>query len=205
MGDWIDALRFDHPYVYRVGMLVSIAAVVLCSFLLLPESPMLRAMGVTGFQMRVSALTNALYWSSRARMNAKATTDSPKVYYGNMEGVDATGKLIVTVAEGGHWVRHYFGVADVVLTDIYGVAWQVGALRLEDAKFEVYRDEQAVIWVRGVPFNVKLIEAGVAKPDPTPPTNIVDVAFATYYWGIARGKPPNPTTTLNPITKEKSL
>lgn len=197
MADWIDALRYDHPYIYRVGMSISISVVVLLGFLFLPESPMLRAMGVTGFQTRVSAFTNALYWSSRARMNGKSTTDTPKVFYGNMEGVDASGKLIVTVAEGGHWVRHLLCVADVVLTDIYGVAWQVGALRLEDAKFEVYRDDQAVIWVRGVPFNVKLIEAGVAKPDPTPPTNIVDVAFATYYWGIAKGKP------LNPITNTK--
>lgn len=189
MADWIDALRFDHPGVYRAVWVTSAAALAISGFFMLPDSPMLRAMGVVGVQKRVGALTNAVYWSSRAAMNNNSATDKPDVLYGNMEGVDSTGKLIVTVSDGNKWVRHYFALADIVITDIYGVAQQVGALRLEDAKFEVYRGDQVVVWVRGVPFNVKLIEAGVAKPDPTPPTDIVDTAFATYYWGIAKGNP----------------
>jgi hypothetical protein len=32
-----------------------------------------------------------------------------------------------------------------------------------------------------------LIEAGYAIPDPNPPTNIVDIAFSTYYWRLFHG------------------
>lgn len=187
-SNWLDTLRYDHRGLYRGLVAVIVMFVLGLAFLALPDSPMLGAMGVTGVKKRFSAFSNALYWSSRTAVNNKASADSPSVFYGNMEGVDQAGKLIVTVPNGSKWVRHYFALADIVITDIYGVAQQVGALRLEDAKFEVYSVDQAVVWVRGVPFNVKLIESGVAKPDPIPPTNIVDIAFATYYWGIAKGK-----------------
>jgi len=187
-SNWLDTLRYDHRGLYCGLVAVVVMFVLGLVFLTLPDSPMLQAMGVTGVQKRLSAFSNALYWSSRTAVNNKASADRPSVFYGNMEGVDQAGKLIVTVPNGSKWVRHYFALANIVITDIYGVAQQVGALRLEDAKFEVYSDDQAVVWVRGVPFNVKLIESGVAKPDPTPPTNIVDIAFATYYWGIAKGK-----------------
>lgn len=190
VADWVDTLHYDHPGLYR-GLLVSAVIMVIgITFLMLPDSPLLRAMGIMGVQKRVAAFSNALYWSSRAAVNGKSSsTNKPIVRYGNMEGIDSAGKLIVTVPNGTQWVRYNITLADIVITDIYGVAQQVGALRLEDARFEIYHDNQAVIWVRGVPFNVKLIEAGVAKPDPTPPTDIVDTAFATYYWGIAKGKP----------------
>jgi len=59
---------------------------------------------------------------------------------------------------------------------------------MENARFDIYGQEQVVTWIRNTPLNVKLIEAGVAKPDPKPPTNIFDLAFATYYWGIAKGR-----------------
>lgn len=189
LSDAIDTLRFDHPGAYRSLLAACIGAAVVITFLMLPDSPLLRAMGITGMQKRVTALSNALYWSTRAALNAKSSTEKPIVLYGNMEGIDQAGKLIVIAPSGSQWVRHSLALADTVITDLYGVAQQVGALRLEDAKFEVYHGDQAVIWVRGVPFNVKLIEAGVAKPDPSPPTDIVDIAFATYYWGIAKGKP----------------
>jgi len=189
IGEWVDTLRFDHPAAYRGVVAVFVLVVIGIAFLMLPKSPMLQAMGVTGIQKRASALSNAIYWSSRAALNGKSSTEKPITLYGNMEGIDRDGKLIVTVSAGNKWVRYSWVLADTVITDIYGVAQQVGALRLEDAKFEVYRREQAVVWVRGVPFNVKLIEAGLATPDPTPPTDIVDVAFATYYWGIVRGIP----------------
>lgn len=189
--DWLDTLRYDHPRAWRTLWAGCITTVLFIGFLLLPSSPMLRAMGVTSVQERISAFSNALYWSSRAALNANQSMDKPHILYGNMEGIDRAGKLIITASSGDKWVRYNLALADIVILDLYGVAQQIGTLRLEDAKFEVYGDDQAVVWVRGVPFNVKLIEAGVAKPDPTPPTDIVDVAFATYYWGIAKGRPIN--------------
>lgn len=106
-----------------------------------------------------------------------------------MEGVDQAGKLIVTVPNGSKWVRHYFALADIDITDIYGEAQQVGALRLEDAKFEVYSDGQAVVWVRGVPFNVKLIESGVAKPDPTPRQILLTLLLRRTTGASQKGRP----------------
>lgn len=189
MANWADNLRYDHPGTYRALWVAGIVTAGFIVFFMFPDSPLFRAMGVTGAQKRVSALGNALYWSSRAAMNNKSSSDKPRVLYGNMEGVSRDGKLILTVPNGSQWVRYNFALADTVITDIYGVAQRVGALRLEDAKFEVYLGDQAVVWVRGVPFNVKLIEDGVATPDPSPPTDIIDLAFATYYWNIVKGKP----------------
>ena len=188
-GDWIEEIRYDHPVAYRTLCAIFVGAAIIIMFLMLPATPMLRAMGITGLQVRASALSNALYWTVRATLSNRPTPDEkPVIIYGNMEGVASDGRIIVTAPRGNQWVRLRLVVADTVITNIYGVAKQVGDLRLNDAKFEVYRGDQAVIWVNGVPLNVKFIESGVAKPDPSPPTDIIDLAFATYYWGVVRGK-----------------
>lgn len=188
-AEWIDTIRYDHPGSYLLAWTVAIMVGMATVFVMLPDTPLLRAMGVTEFKTRTAALVNALYWSSRAAIHGKATTEKPTILYGNMEGIDSDGKLIVSVTNGTQWVHRSYALADTVIADIYGVAKHVADHRKEDARFDIYNGDQVVVWVRGAPFNVKLIEDGVATPDPKPPTDIIDIAFATYYWNIVKGKP----------------
>ena len=187
LADWLDALRYDHPGVYHMLLVVVGTITLFVCFMLLPASPMLSAVGITELQKRVSAAANGLYWSARAALHREGEVGYTQIY-GNVEGVDPSGKLIVTVAQGDKWVRHHLTLANVKITDLYGAVQIVGSLRMENARFDIYGKEQVVTWIRNVPLNVKLIEAGVAKPDPVPPTNIFDLAFATYYWGIVKGR-----------------
>jgi hypothetical protein len=187
MSDWLDNLRYDHPGVYRTFLAtMGVFLFVLC-FMLLPDTPMLRAMGVTGLQKRVSAAANGVYWSTRAMFHGNVDVEHTQLY-GNVDGVDQSGKIIITVPQGDKWEHLNFALANIEIADVYGVAQIVGSLRTESARFEIYGNDHVVVWIRNAPLNVKLIEAGVANPAPRPPTNIFDLAFATYYWGIAKGQ-----------------
>jgi multidrug efflux pump subunit AcrA (membrane-fusion protein) len=156
--------------------------------MLLPPSSFLQAIGVTSIQRRVSAFGNAVFWKTQAIRHTVDPSIRPVTTYGNVVGLDHTLKLISSVPEGSKYVRHTFAVADVDITDKYGAAAAVALIREEAVKFDVYPPDQAVVWVRGTPFNIKLIEAGYAKPDPNPPTGIVDDAFAAYYWRLFKGE-----------------
>lgn len=185
--DWFDTFRYDYPKAFGWTVGVAGTLFVFTAFMSLPESPLLQATGVTGLQKRISALNHAVYWQVRASTNSAQQELKPVVVFGNILGIDAAKMLIISIPSGNQYVQTRVSVADTQITDLYGAAAMIGALRTENAKFEVYPGNQAVIWFRNVPFNVKLIEAGYAIPDPNPPTNIVDVAFATYYWGNFRG------------------
>lgn len=181
MRDFFDTFRYEYPALFRttIGMALTFALVVI--FVAVPPSPLMRALGVTAGQKKVASLYYAGFWYVRASMNAEGI-NALQTTYGNLIGLDKSGQLIISVPSGGRFVESAVRIADTKLTDLYGAAALVGQLKSEDAKFEIYSDRQAVIWIRNVPFNVKLIEAGFAIPDPNPPTNIVDKAFATYYW-----------------------
>jgi len=97
---------------YRMLLVVVGTITLFVCFLLLPDSPMLRAMGITGLQKRVSATTNGMYWSTRATFHREGESGYTQIY-GNVEGIDQSGKLIVTVAQGDKWVRYQLTLANV--------------------------------------------------------------------------------------------
>lgn len=181
MGDFIESMRYDHPVVFRGGLTAIIVTILIFVFMMLPASPLMRAIGVTAAQTKVSSLYYAGFWYLRAQTNQEGA-EALQTTYGNIVGLDKEGSLVISVPVGDKFEQSKVLIADTKLTDLYGAAALVGQFRTEDAKFEIYENRQAVIWIRDVPFNVKLIEAGYAVPDPNPPTNIVDKAFATYYW-----------------------
>jgi len=189
---WFETFRYDYPKLFHT--LVVIAGLFLCYFVFmaLPDTAFMRAIGVVGAQKRVTALQYATYWKVRASTGSPSDGAAPAVAYGNLAGLDRNGGLIVSVPSGASYVQRTVKLADIQITDLYGTAALIGQLRLEDARFDVYADNQVVVWIRGVPFNVKLIEAGYARPDPNPPTNIVDMAFATYYWAQFNGRSVEP-------------
>jgi hypothetical protein len=187
LRDFVDNFRYDHPGVFRTVLAVLICTVLVFGFISLPQSPLMRAVGITAAQKKVMALYYAIFWQLRAETGQPDPDARFEVKYGSMAGLDSSGKLIVSVPSGDRFVQSTVNLADVKLTDLYGTASLIGHFRTEDAKFEIYGGNQAVVWIRNVPFNVKVIEAGFAIPDPNPPTNIVDAAFATYYWRMFNG------------------
>ena len=184
--EWFETLRYENPT--RLWMLVATCtgALALAALAMAPSTAFVRAVGLQEWQIRGGALLRAAYWAGRAAVNA-ASDERPTRRYGSMEGVDRAGNLIASLPEGSRWVTARYRFADLTIMDVTGVARQVALRRGEDARFEIYRGDQVVVWIGGGPFNIALIDAGVAEPDPHPPTNIVDIAFATYYWNLARG------------------
>ena len=184
--EWFENLRYENPA--RLWMLIGTCTAVcmLAVLAMAPGTAFVRAVGIQEWQVRGGALLRAAYWAGRALVNA-ASDERPTRRYGSMEGVDGAGNLIASLPDGTRWVTARYRFADLTIMDVTGVARQVALRRGEDARFEIYRGDQVVVWIGGGPFNIALIDAGVAEPDPHPPTNIVDIAFATYYWNLARG------------------
>lgn len=187
MKEFFDNLRFDHPLIFRwsIGMLLMSLSFIF--FMSLPPSPLLRAIGVDTVQKKIASLYYGVFWQIRAATYSSDDGMLLQTTYGSMTGLDQNGLLVISIPSGHEFMQSRVSIADVKITDLYGVAALIGGLRTEDAKFDIYPGNQVVIWIRNVPFNVKLIEAGFAVPDPNPPTSIVDKAFATYYWRIFNG------------------
>lgn len=187
MKDFFENLRYDHPAFFRSAICTLSLTVILVIFMYIPSSPLMNVLGVTTGQRKLSALYYAAFWHARAATNQNAEARALRSMYGSLVGIDRSGQLIISIPVGNRFVQSVVHIADVKVTNIYGAAEMISGLRGEDAKFDFYPHDEVVVWVRGAPFNVKLIEAGHAIPDPSPPTNIVDKAFATYYWRILNG------------------
>lgn len=185
--DWINDFRYDHPGMF--WSFTGAASLVLggCIFFLLPANEFFRTVGVTSMQQRVDAFRRAIYWQARATVHASAGEAAPTVLYGNLLGIEADTSLIVSIPAGEAYEQRRLLLADVVVHDVHAAARTIARHRLSPAKFDVYGSQQAVVWIDQAPLNVRLIEEGAATPDPNPPTNIVDVAFARYYWNLAKG------------------
>lgn len=161
---------------------MSISSALAAGFIILASSPVGAALGVTKIRDRGVSLYHASFWFARAQLNNEGYADIERTTYGSVLGLDKDGQLIIKFADGRKFIKKAMKLADVRLIDARGAAVIVNSLRSENAKFEEYSDDQVVVWINDEPLNVRLIEAGVARPDPTPPTNIVDKAFAIYYW-----------------------
>jgi len=184
--DWINDFRYDHPGAF--WGLAAAAALFLggCVFFLLPANEFFRTVGVTSAQVRADALRRAIYWQTRATFTASAGEEAPHVVYGNVLGIAADSSIIVSIPAGDAYEQRTYRLADIVIHDVQSAARLIADHRLSPAKFDLY-GAQAVVWIDRAPLNVRLIERGAATPDPNPPTNIVDVAFAKHYWGIVKG------------------
>ncbi|WP_323011477.1 hypothetical protein [Castellaniella sp.] len=185
--EWLDTLRYDYPRLFRVLVIVALIISLVGGFMIIPEGSMARAIGITDVQHRVTATFNGLYWSVRAHVHQ----DGPEQHvqlYGNIEGIDETTQLVVSIPIKDQFQQKTFRLANTEIIDVYGAVHAVGALRQETARFDVYDGNNVVVWIRGTPLNVKLIESGVARPAPKPPSNIFDRAFAAYYWRLAKAQ-----------------
>lgn len=185
--EFFESLRYDRPVLFRILVISASVVVIASMFSVLPQNEFFRTIGVTKAQTRFGALYRAAFWHTRAVLHQDSESDKPRVVYGNMVGIDKKGQLVILTPSGDKFVHSTVRLADTALVDLYGAAAAVAKESTADARFDIYNEDEVVVWIRSAPFNVKLIEDGHAKPDPRPPTNIVDKAFAAYYWRILKG------------------
>lgn len=186
--EWLNDFRYDRPgWFWSLAVGACLTASV-GAFFLLPRNEFFGTVGVTAAQQRAGALHRAIYWQARAAVHASDEGSAPEVFYGNLLGIEADARIIVSVPIGDSFQERRYRLADVLVHDVHAAARIIATYRLVPAKFDIYEQEQAVIWLDQAPLNVRLIEEGAATPDPNPPTNIVDIAFARYYWGVVKGE-----------------
>ena len=182
----LEDFKYDYPRAYRLSLVAVLIAAVGAAATTLPNSEITRAMGLVALKERCAALRSAIYWESRAAMNP-VSEQAPVIDFGFVVGIDYDGQVFLSVPLKSEFVQRKVKLADIQIVDLQGVATAIQDKHQLDAKIEMYGD-MAVIWIEGKPLNVELVNAGLAKPDPNPPTNIVDRIFATYFWNKAKGK-----------------
>lgn len=180
MLDWIIDFRYGRPLVFRVLL----ASIVLLCFVTLPyavpDVGLTRAMGLVTVREKLSALQKATYWRTRALINPTRPV-AVDVIYGFVQDLDEQGRIVARVARQENYVSLAWPLADAHIVRFDATRRELQSRREVFARLEIYAG-MVVIWIDGEPLNIHLIEQGLAVPEPNPETNIVDLAFATYYW-----------------------
>ena len=135
-------------------------------------------------------LKQALIWQYRAvRYDGmdKAGVETPHSSVpGTIEGMTKEGKLVVRYPYEGRFVDEAFEMADLKLINVEFVAKYVNDFKLQSINIDIYKTKSTdlvVIWMQsGKPLNLMLIEEQLATPVENPPTNIVNLLMAAYYW-----------------------
>lgn len=185
--DWLDTLRYDYPKLFKSLITALTIVVASTAFMLIPDTSLTRVIGISDIQRRVAATGNGIYWSMRAWIHNEGPAEYEQLY-GSIEGIDETSALVVSIPTQEKYTRRVFRLANTEIIDLYGAVQTVGSFRMETARFDVYSNDNAVVWIRGTPLNVRLIETGIATPAAKPPSNIFDRAFAAYYWRLAKAQ-----------------
>lgn len=186
IGAWLHRYKFEHPWIYGGLLSFAFLYLILTIFLYIPDTQLTRAVGIVNLQDRTMALRHALYWESRVKLNPYVHVGQ-QVKYGFVVGVTQDHKLVISVPENETYVQYEYKFADMQVQNILAVSTIVKNYRNENARFDIYGD-MIVAYIDGMPLNLYLIERGFASPDPNPPSNIVDSAFATHYWSLVTGK-----------------
>ena len=179
-------MRFDHPRLFWTGAVGLVGGLLVAGFFALPANHFMEAAGITSTQQRALALKSAVYWYSRSLIHASAKDLHFDTKFGNV--VSYSDALHTSMPVGEEFEDVKLHLADVLVVSPAAANSIVEAVRFKDAKFEIYDGDKSVVWIGGKPLNITMIEAGAATPDPNPPTNIVDVAFASNYWGQLKGE-----------------
>lgn len=165
-------------------------ALVFILLISLPNNPLLSTLGITILQERSIALTKATYYSIRSMLHHdNALAQAPVIVYGTLDGIQTDGRIQFTIPSGDHFEHKSTLLADVIVRSSPGAQSIVDRLKLEDVKFVVYKDAFSVLYVRDDIVNMMIIKEGFGEPVMNPSTNILDAAFAAYYWRIFKGIP----------------
>ncbi|MBN9424615.1 MAG: hypothetical protein BGO63_15245 [Candidatus Accumulibacter sp. 66-26] len=151
------------------------------------NTALLNVLGLQTTAARMAAGKSAIFWTWRAWRHKSDNAElEPERFYGYLESVNRDTTVNITLVRNAKYQSQRITLADLVITDPTGLATIVEAHRHSSMEFAFYPTQTpypyTVIWLDNHPFNLTLITEGVALPDRTPPTNIVDRLFATYYW-----------------------
>lgn len=186
MTTWLIDFKFAYPGRYKALYATIVFGLVFVALMLIPDTQFTRAIGAISLQNRVAAFRHAIYWEVRVQSNPYIQVEHT-VKYGFVVGLSPDEKLIVSVPFDDAYMRYEYRLADVQIKNASAVHTYIKMHKAVSARFDIY-DDMVVAYLDGVPLNLQIIENGIATPDPNPPSNIVDAAFATYYWSVVRGK-----------------
>ncbi|MGL4755794.1 MAG: hypothetical protein ACRCXB_25850 [Aeromonadaceae bacterium] len=137
----------------------------------------------------LSTAKGYVYWQVRAiRYDGQDSAHSPvKTSWANYDGMTHDGALLLRVYEDKRVGQITALLADLDIKDVNGVARYLQQYKRANVKVDYYHliendTDYVVMWTQnGVPLNLKLIEAGLAHPMDTPPTNLVNTLMAQFY------------------------
>ncbi|MEM8519090.1 hypothetical protein [Janthinobacterium sp. CAN_S7] len=181
-------IRNNHRIVYFLSVVIAIAFIIfeLTSFVA-NNTALFDILGAKALKTRVIAAKETTYWHVRAWKNSSAAPDiTPERAYGFLKSVNRDSTLNITIIRNNKYETQRIQLADIIVNNANGLAAIVEMHKSDNAEFDLYPTGQkypyTVVWLDNEPFNLQIITAGIAKPDTTPPTNIVDRLFAEYYW-----------------------
>lgn len=180
--------RNHYPRIYFATILFALAIIgaQIISFVA-NNTAFFDMLGMTTAKTKIIAAKETAYWHTRAWLNDNKTTEiDPIKAYGFLQSVNRDGTINATMILNGKYTTQRITLADTIITDPNALAVAVELHKHEDANFDLYHISNqypyTVVWIKNQPFNLQMITTGIATPDTTPPTNIVDRLFAEYYW-----------------------
>ncbi len=189
--EWFDDFREARPVLAWSALSTGVLSIGIALFMAIPASPMFQAVGATEVQLRIRAAGQSIYWGYRVALGRSAL-ERPQTIYGTITGANNQGMVLMSVRVGDGFQIEEIKLANLQSETVdFSRLWTlVEQVRNQNARVEMYPDGRSVVWIKGQPLNLMAIEAGAAKPETNPLTNIVDKAFASYYWNVIwRGEP----------------
>lgn len=182
--------HFRNNYPIAFMALVSVlfgGALIVVALFTTYNTALLDTLGFRTASIRLHAAKEAVFWTYRAWRHEATTVDlDPPRLYGFIQSVNRDTTVNITIIKDNQYQSERIALADVVVTNASRLAALVDAHKHDNMEFAFYPTNSTypytVVWFNGEPFNLMLITEGIATPDTTPPTNIVDRLFAVYYW-----------------------
>jgi hypothetical protein len=180
--------RNNHPIIYAATFIAALTIVVL-QFLSFAaaNTALFDTLGANALKTRIVAAKEYSFWRVRAwRNNSVAGAIEPEHRYGFLQSVNKDGTLNVTIIKDNKYQPMRITLADIHIINTDALAAIVELHKSDNADFDLYQTGQTypytVVWLNNEPLNIQIIAAGIASPDMTPPTNIIDRLFAEYYY-----------------------
>jgi hypothetical protein len=181
-------IRSNYPLAFFISWVVVILifGTLIISFMT-NNKDLFETLGATELKNRIIAAKETTYWHFRAwRNNDVETNSTPVRNYGFLQSVNRDGTVNITIIKNNEYQNQRINLADTIINNPNALAAAVEMHKHESAEFDFYKTAQehpyTVVWINNQPFNLQIITSGIASPDSTPPTNIVDRLFAEYYW-----------------------
>lgn len=183
----ITSIKHNHPFVFSILKLSLIASLLTVCVWAVSQ--------VHTINKPVSSFFSAVYWQVRAEMfdgPDKASITPATHFVAEIKGMDEHGHVVFTHMLDGTSQTVKAELADLQLLDIEGVTKIVNLHRGRSLFVDYYEYELngetigcVVLWDEfDEPINAELINRNFARPVSTPPTNVLNLLMAHYFWNV---------------------